>query len=165
MTQTISGSDGRYFYAIPQTQSEIELAWKDTVPFFCLFNTNSHMKYLKDGYFHFELCLVIPRTMYFHNFEIQSEMEIITHDGMETGELEKIYSLSCREYGDSYFSPIELLGSNLPKYLCPLLIPISELPFDMGLLIQLIEKSPTFQTAMSQITPQIELIEAEHVNS
>lgn len=91
-------------------------------------------------------------------------MEMITHDGIETGELEKFYSLSCREYEDSYFSPIELLGSNLAKYLCPLLIPISELPFDMGLLIQLIEKMPTFQNAMSQITPQIELAEYEYVN-
>lgn len=163
MRQTISGSDGRYFYAVPQTQSEIELAWKDTVPFFCLFNTNSHMKYLQHGYFHFELCLVVPRTMYLHNFEIQGEMEVIDN-GTNLVE-EWIHSLSCREYKDSYFSAIEILGSNLPKYLCPLLIPISELPFDMGLLIQLIEKMPTFQTAMSQITTQIELIEAEYVNN
>lgn len=159
MQQTISGSDGRYFYAIPQTKNEIELAWKDTVPFFCLFNTNSHMKYLKDGYFHFELCLVVPRTMYLHNFELQSEFEVTA-----TGELETIYSLSCREYVDSYFSPIDLLGENLQKYLCPLLIPISELPFDMGLLIQLVEKMPTFLSAMSQIIPPYELIEAEYVN-
>lgn len=155
MQQTISGSDGRYFYAVPQTQSEIELAHKGTVPFFCFRQLH--------GSFMFDLCLIVPNQLQLENFRIFEYSEVVTHNDKPTGEIEKGYSLSCSDW----------VGENLMRWLadspsvrtCPLLIPISELPFDMGLLIQLIEKMPTFQTAMSQIIPQIELAEYEYVNN
>ncbi len=149
MQQTISGADGRYFYAIPQTQSEIELAHKGTVPFFCF-------HFIPNGML-FDLCIVVPRTAYFQGLEIETHQDFCDEGGIET-----THSLKFRHYeGRMWIEPfIENQGTRT----CPLLIPISELPFDMGLLIQLIEKSPTFQNAMSKIT-QIELIEAEYVNN
>lgn len=155
MQQTISGSDGRYFYAVPQTQSEIEIAKRETVPFFCFQQIECS--------FIFDLVLIVPSQLYLENFRIFEYSEVVTHNDEPTGEIEKGYSLSFSDWAGSNL--FNLVMSSKSMRLCPLLIPISELPFDMGLLIQLIEKSPTFQNAMSQITPQIELIEPEYVNN
>ena len=129
MTHIVSGSTGNYCFLVPQTQQQIKEAWDGYTPFICFHRVTP---------FAFEVCVVVPRELRMRNINIQCH----EYQSDETGETVADYYLSFNDYTSSLFGIDSL---------CPMNIPIAELPFDLGLLIRLVEESYEFQKAMSNL--------------